>query len=136
MVIRRDAGGFTLIEMIVVLVVLGLALTLVMTHGPMRSQRLDLDAAARQVAGALRLARSRAIAQDRAVAVAFGARGYQLDQDAPVVWSADVSPNGDRVISFTPDGSSSGGRIVLHGGERDVAIGVDWLTGRVLVQWR
>ena len=134
MVKRRGTGGFTLIEMIVVLVVLGLALTLVMTHGPMRSQRLDLDAAARQVAGALRLARARAIAEDRAVAVAFGARGYQLDRDAPVTWSTDVSPNGARLISFTPDGGSSGGRIVLHGGEREVAIGVDWLTGRVLVR--
>jgi general secretion pathway protein H len=134
MVNRRRTGGFTLIEMIVVLVVLGLALTLVLTHGPMHSQRLDLDAAARQVSGALRLARSRAIAQDRAVAVAFGARGYQIDRDAPVIWSADVSPNGDRVISFSPDGGSSGGRIVLRGGEREVAIGVDWLTGRVLVR--
>jgi len=134
MVSRRRTGGFTLIEMIVVLVVLGLALTLVLTHGPMHSQRLDLDAAARQVVGALRLARSRAIAEDRAVAVEFGARGYQLDRDAPVTWSTDVSPKGDRMIRFTPDGASSGGRIVLRGGQRDVAIGVDWLTGRVVAR--
>jgi general secretion pathway protein H len=131
---RRRTAGFTLIEMIVVLAVLGLALGLVITHGPARSRRLELDGTARQVAGALRLARSRAIAQERAVAVAFGAGGYRLDRDPPVAWSADVSPAGDRIISFTPDGGSSGGRIVLHGGEREVAIGVDWLTGRVLVR--
>jgi prepilin-type N-terminal cleavage/methylation domain-containing protein len=66
---RRGTAGFTLIEMIVVLVVLGLALGLVMTRGPVHSRRLELDATARQVAGALRLARSRAIAEERGVAV-------------------------------------------------------------------
>ena len=131
---RRGTAGFTLIEMIVVLVVLGLALGLVMTHGPARSRRLELDAVARQVAGALRLARSRAIAEERGTAVAFGTGGYQLDGSAAVAWSADVSPTGDRVISFTPDGGSSGGQIVLRGGDRQVAIGVDWLTGRVIVR--
>ena len=45
-----------------------------------------------------------------------------------------VGINNDRVISFTPDGGSSGGRLVLRGGDRQVAIGVDWLTGRVVVR--
>jgi prepilin-type N-terminal cleavage/methylation domain-containing protein len=73
---RRDTAGFTLLEMIVVLVVLGLTPGLVMTHGPVHSRRLELDATARQVAGALRLARSRAIAEERGVAVAFGTGGF------------------------------------------------------------
>lgn len=131
---RRGERGFTLLEVIVVLGVAGLALALVLTHGPVRSQRLELDATARQVAGALRLARSRAIAEEHAVIVAFGTLGYRLDGDTPVAWSAGISPVGDRAISFTSDGGSSGGRIVLHGGNRQVAIGVDWLTGRVLVR--
>jgi general secretion pathway protein H len=36
-------------------------------------------------------------------------------------------------IRFNPDGSSTGGRIVLAEGERRTAVGVDWLTGRVSV---
>jgi general secretion pathway protein H len=36
-------------------------------------------------------------------------------------------------IRFHPDGSSTGGRISLADGERRVAVGVDWLTGRVSV---
>ncbi len=130
----RGKSGFTLLEMIVVLVVLGLALGLVMTHGPARSQRLELDATARRVIGALRLARSRAIADERTVVVAFGTGGYRLDGGVPVPWSADVSPAGDRAIMFTPDGGSSGGLVVLRGGDRRIAIGVDWLTGRVLAR--
>jgi general secretion pathway protein H len=36
-------------------------------------------------------------------------------------------------IRFNPDGSSTGGRIVLADGTRRTAVGVDWLTGRVSV---
>jgi hypothetical protein len=36
-------------------------------------------------------------------------------------------------ITFAPDGSSSGGRVVLVAGANAVAIVVDWLTGRVSV---
>jgi general secretion pathway protein H len=36
-------------------------------------------------------------------------------------------------IRFNPDGSSSGGRITIAEGGRRIAIGVDWLTGRVQV---
>jgi general secretion pathway protein H len=131
---RHDERGFTLLEIIVVLVVLGLMLGLVMAHGPARSDRLELDASARQVRGALRLARSRAIAEEHAVTVMFEARDYRLGGDAPIAWPANVSAAGDRAISFTPDGGSSGGRIVLRDGDRQIAIGVDWLTGRVLVR--
>lgn len=130
--IRHHEHGFTLFEMIIVLVVLGLVLGLVITHGPAHSQRLDLEAATRQVTLALRLARSRAISQERTAIVVFGAGGYRLDKDAPVEWASDVSATGNRAINFTPDGASSGGRIVLHAGDRQVAIGVDWLTGRAL----
>jgi general secretion pathway protein H len=123
--------GFTLLEMIVVLVVLGLALGLVISHGPARSERLELDAAARQVAGALRVARSRAIADDRVVTVTFGPGLYGLEGDAPRSLPGDVAVAGVRLIRFTPDGESSGGQIVLRNGDRRIAIGVDWLTGRV-----
>ena len=34
-------------------------------------------------------------------------------------------------IRFNPDGSSTGGRITLADGKRRMAVGVDWLTGRV-----
>lgn len=123
--------GFTLIEMIVVLVVLGLVLGVVMTHGPARSVRLELDGAARQVAGVLRVARSRAIADDRVVTVTFAPGLYGLDGDAPHSLPGDVVVEGVRVIRFTPDGASSGGQVIVRGGDRQVAIGVDWLTGRV-----
>ena len=40
---------------------------------------------------------------------------------------------GERVaaIRFFPDGGSTGGRVVLGFGDRERAVDVDWLTGRV-----
>jgi general secretion pathway protein H len=136
--------GFTLIEMIVVLVILGLTLGLVLQRGPMRSPTLDAAMAARQVAQALRLARSRAIALDRPVAVslnvvahAMGIDGMPAQPLPPAVGisvatlAGEAIPGGVATVSFAPDGSSSGARIALaERGARQMVV-VDWLTGRV-----
>lgn len=131
--LSRTQGGFTLIEMIVVLVILGLMLGLVVSRAPMHSQRLDLDGVSRQMMGSLRLARSRAIAQNRTVIWVAASSGFSLDGEAPRRLPADVTVAAGERIGFAADGSSSGGRVVLQSGERKVAIGVDWLTGRVQV---
>jgi general secretion pathway protein H len=124
--------GFTLIEMIVVLVVLGLTLGLVIGRGPMHSTSLDARTAAREVAQVLRLARSRAIALDRPVWVSLANVAHGVPRAVGV---AATSFTGEPIagISFAPDGSSSGARIALGelGSVRHVV--VDWLTGRVSV---
>jgi general secretion pathway protein H len=127
----RRERGFTLIELIVVLVILGLALSMVLGQGVVRSPTVEFDSAVRQVAGALRLARSRAIADDRMVPVVFAPRGFQLDQETAIAFAPDISLAGNRLIDFTPDGESSGGQVTLRMGNRQMVIGVDWLTGRV-----
>lgn len=143
---RNKDGGFTLVEMLVVLAVVGLALGVVALRGPQRSPALDLRAAAGTVAETLRLARSRAVAGNRTVGVAFDVAGPSLRLDGapprglPTGISMAVTATlgntaGGRLaaIQFAPDGSSSGGRVVLQGGGRRTQVGVEWLTGRVSV---
>ncbi len=116
--------GFTLLEMLVVIAVMGLILLLVTGYGPPRSHRVEAQAAAQQVAEAMRAARGRAIAQGQPVA-------FTLPHlPAWLTVSVQAPPGG---IVFAPDGSASGGRVLLDGDGRDVAVTADWLTGAVQI---
>lgn len=139
-------AGFTLIEIVVVLAVVGFALAVVVGYKPPWSKGLDLEATAAELASQLRLARSQAIAGNRPVALDLDLVGkhYRVDDGAlhalPVGTEVELlTIGGERQgnaiggIRFQPDGSSSGGRIVLADHARRVAVGVDWLTGRVAV---
>ncbi len=138
---RADQSGFTLIEMIVVVAVLALAATLVLARGPMRSATVDLRAASRTIAAEMRTARAQAIGQDRVLVFTLdaGHRDYGIEKgprhDLPRGITV-VAENPDAVekIRFRPDGSSSGGLMVLGEGERHISIETDWLTGAVSVR--
>jgi general secretion pathway protein H len=142
----NGCSGFTLIEVIVTLAILGLALVLVAGYKPPWSSGLGLKGTASELASGLRLARSEAITSNRPVAFDLDVTGhiYRVGAGAKRRLPANISielltisgetrvPNvGD--IRFNPDGSSTGGRIALADGTRRVAVGVDWLTGRVSV---
>jgi general secretion pathway protein H len=133
--LRPNRGGFTLIEIIVVLVILGLALSIVAGFLPRRNTTLELTAATARVTGALRLARSRAMVEGRAIpftATADG-HGFRLDQAFVTLGPSVTVAMAEPRILFAPDGSTSGGllHVLVNGKQR--AIRVDWLTGRVVV---
>ena len=143
---ERGYGGFTLVEVIVALAVLGFALVLVTGYKPPWSRSLGLKATAAELASGLRLARSEAIASNRSVAfdVDVNRRRYRVGtgemHSLPPQLSVELltiagekRQEGVGDILFNPDGSSSGGRITLADGQRSIAVGVDWLTGRVSV---
>lgn len=145
----RIAGtqrGFTLIEMIVVLAIMGLALAMVAARGPLGLQTLSARAAANELASGFRQARARAIADNRPVAVSIDLAGHRwrIGTDRPTGLPANmeiavVTVAGQTVggtaaaIRFLPDGSSTGGRVELKDGPRRMRIGIDWLNGRVSV---
>jgi general secretion pathway protein H len=140
------SAGFTLIEVIVTLAILGLALVLVAGYKPPWSSGLGLKGTAAQLAAGLRLARSEAILHNRSVAFDLDviAHRYRIEQGIERPLPANLAIElltiagetrgpGAGDIRFNPDGSSTGGRIVLAGGQRKIAVGVDWLTGRVSI---
>jgi type II secretory pathway pseudopilin PulG len=120
-----------LIEMIVVIVIMAFIASLVLVRKPWHSAGLDTEATVRALTSALRLARSRAIVQDREVSVITGERGFSLDGGAPWVLPPGEALSASQVI-FMPDGGSSGATIVLAAGPRRIAISANWLTGRVI----
>ena len=128
--------------MLVVLVVLGLMVGLVVARGPSRSTALEMRAAVGAVTQDLRLTRARAIAGNTRLVVGFdpGRHQYQpqgaTPRPLPIELELSVtSAAGQKKseISFAPDGSSSGGRLVFVEGGRRRVVEVSWLTGRVSV---
>ena len=139
-------GGFTLIELIVVLVIMGLMLTLVVSRGPLFSRSLTLRETAGELADGLRETRSYAIGNDRSAMFDVNLRAgtFQIPGQPPhrlpPIFAVSVSsvagevrPDGMAGIRFDPDGSSTGGHITIKDNRREVEVGVDWLTGRVHV---
>ena len=134
-------AGFTLIEVLAVVAVMGLALGLVVSRGPTRSAALEMQAATRQVTQTLRLARAMAISRDRPVLVAIDGTGHSLRiaGEPPRMLPAAVSlymvpPQGRPpvpLLRFNGDGSATGGPLELADSVPRVRVAVDWLTGRV-----
>ena len=143
---RRPRRGFTLIELLIVVAVMGFVMLLFVGYKAPWSRTLGLKGTAAELASGLRLARSQAIADNRPVAmiVDVAAHRYRIGDARPQPLPARIAiglltVNGEKLdatagdIRFNPDGSSTGGRIVLADGTERVAVGVDWLTGRVTV---
>ncbi|HEY1260051.1 MAG TPA: GspH/FimT family pseudopilin [Stellaceae bacterium] len=139
-------AGFSLIELVVALAVLGLALVLISGYKPPWSRGLGLDGTARELAAQLRLARSQAIVANRPVTFDLDLAGhrYRVGTETPRPLPGNyqialLTVAGEKAsataggIRFNPDGSSTGGRITLAEAKRRVAVGVDWLTGRVSI---
>lgn len=145
---KRDPAiaGFTLLEMLVVLALVGLSLGLFVGAGRPVPAGTAAQAAAIEIAGALRLARSQAILGNRPVVFTLdlAARRYGVgttpDRALPpavllglLTASSQVVGGSTGRIRFEPDGSSTGGRVSVTGGSRSVMVGVDWLSGRTSV---
>lgn len=141
------SAGFTLVELLVVLVIM------VMVYGlaaPMVSSGMsgaELKASARQLAAGLRKARSEAVARrhETALLIDVEERRFQLTGDQHVYrLPKDVDVNlftatsellNERTgaIRFYPDGGSTGGRITVSAHGRKYAVDVNWLTGQVAI---
>ncbi|HUA81895.1 MAG TPA: GspH/FimT family protein [Dyella sp.] len=143
---RRDNGGFTLLEMLAVIILIGIAAAAVsisVAHG-LASARIN--AAAGELAASLRATRTQAIVhQDQRIfeldarsATYRGAdkRDVRLPKglDLSVTSAASDQTGGDIArIRFFPDGSSTGGRITLRSGQREWHVNVSWLTGAISI---
>jgi general secretion pathway protein H len=144
----RRQRGFTLLEVIVVLVIGAIAYSLLLGIPFRGASTSDLKASARTIASGLRMAQTMAITtrRDATLTVDVEAREYTLPGetaartlpkgiDLKLFTAQTVVTSGSKgAIRFYPDGSSTGGRITLSIGERKYLVDVDWLTGRVSIE--
>ncbi|WP_006786689.1 GspH/FimT family pseudopilin [Thiorhodospira sibirica] len=147
--------GFTLIELMVVLLIMGMAAALLAPRFGSALTGLEIKGASRDLASALRYARGRAIASGSPSAVLIDVntreywvadrpRAYRLPSSVALNLLAghrEWQGEGRAAIRFYPDGSASGGQIRLAPAGQSAQgdsghhyqIDVHWLTGRVRV---
>jgi general secretion pathway protein H len=140
----RAARGFTLIELIVVVVLL--AGVLALAAGAINRGRpgQQLRQATREVASELRFTRARAIATGTAQRFVFDTRtrGWRaadrhrgtlpasVEVVATAAKSEQLGPD-TAVVTFFPDGAATGGRFVLRHERAAWHVDIEWLTGEV-----
>ncbi|GAB6066896.1 hypothetical protein JCM13664_02140 [Methylothermus subterraneus] len=140
------SDGFTLLELIVALAIAALGFAYVAPNFIKTLESVRFQSAVREVASGLRHARGIALAQGREVVffLDVAAHTYRIDRDRPRrlpksielrLSTAETERIGPGVggIRFFPDGSATGGRIVLRQFGLAKRVDVHWLTGRVSV---
>ena len=141
-------SGFTLLELLVVLAIAGMILAVTPPLFSAALPGLQMKSSARQLASALRYARSSAVTQqsqtivtldvaNREFTVTGRAKAYEFPEQFKLklfTARSELSEDGTKGnIRFFPDGGSTGGRVTVSYGERSHEIDVDWLTGRVRI---
>lgn len=144
---RARCGGFTLVELLVVLAIISLLLALTPAAFNRIMPGLEVQSATRQLAASLRSARSAAIRDntETTLTIDLEARLYRLDElgrEQAIDEGIEVSMLTARSeleseqtgrIRFYPDGTSTGGRVTFAGGGAAYDVLVDWLTGRIRI---
>ena len=139
--------GFTMLELLVVLAIAASVMAVALPQFSRMASLFAVKSATRELAAALRSARSEAIAGQRDVALMLDvqARTYRLagatrlrrlDPQLELKLLAaqnEVSNPQVGAIRFFPDGSSTGGRVTLAATGQSYVVDVNWLTGRVAI---
>jgi type II secretion system protein H len=149
--------GFSLIELVIVMVIVGLSITLVTPYLSRFSKTIELKAATKKISGILRYYRSEAIQQGKVHQVLFDpnlreVRIQSLEStEEKVVKNKYPLPAGVQIkemnipapqypedfpaIEFYPSGGSNGGSILLDMQDRKgFRISVHFLTGMVVIE--
>ncbi|OYV32257.1 MAG: type II secretion system protein GspH [Rhodospirillales bacterium 20-64-7] len=122
---NRTEHGFTLLEMLVTLAIMGLMMLLIAYAGRPNSHRLEAERAAARVAAVMR--------QDRGLAIATGNPVRFALPPLPGWLRATAQLPQDGLV-FEQDGSSTGGAVLLLAPGLHSLIRADWLTGRVSIE--
>lgn len=128
--------GFTLLEMLVVLALVGLASGLVFPSFKSMIAVSEFNRAAADVALSMREARAKAIRTGSPVALSVMSKGqaFAISGSTPRDVPRAVSLRAGGPIRFMTDGSSSGGTVRVERGPRQATLRVAPATGRVTIE--
>ena len=139
-------GGFTLVELLIVLTLL-VTLTAVLSPMLLPSPARELRAAAGEIATTLRETRRHAQADQQRQRFIMDTQTGQYGIERTASWrtlpediraelttsKSLVSGQERGAIDFFPNGSSTGGRVRLGMADRSIRVDIEWLTGRIRI---
>jgi prepilin-type N-terminal cleavage/methylation domain-containing protein len=156
----EDSGGFTLVELLIVTVLMGMIGGAGLTAFAGYARNADLDGSANDVVSALRSAAQRSVTEGRTFCVAFDATAntYTVYRSSCASTSTIVTPakqtRGPAILSspsftpansttdvcsadgcayFYPRGTGSPGQVVVRrNGGRSITVTIEGLTSRVV----
>ena len=141
------ANGFTLVEMLFVMIIAAVALTLVGTSISRSISGAEMRTAARKLAASLRYTRTHAILvkSEQVFLIDAENHSYTAPGREPVVLPegmnvqlttarSELTSENVGGIRFYPDGGSTGGHVLLEANERIYRVNVAWLTGEASIQ--
>ena len=144
---RTRQGGFTLVELIVVMVIIALMMGLLATSLSRSVSSAEARAATRKLVANLRYTRTKAIVDkaEKTFSVDIENRSYTAPGRKQVtlpegveltLTTARSEMTSENVggIRFFPDGGSTGGHIELYVNGREYRVNVAWLTGEATLQ--
>lgn len=144
---RIGGRGFSLIELLVVLVLFSLAAAVVLPSFTTGMEGLRLNTAARNMVTKLKQARSRAIAGQKVFRVVFFLPENESEKEAayairddyggevekmalPPGFNLILDPELEPMVSFYPNGSSSGFQLLVENGrEHRLMVEIDPISG-------
>ena len=140
--------GMTLVEVLIVLAIIGLTYALVAPNFTSTAKSVAVRTIALDLKNQLAVARAVAIARNRSVAVILDLKQRRYASEADnrwVQWPADLQVSvttardtGDdgglpRLVFF-PDGSASGGQVVIGREKQSYTVVVEWLNGHPRIE--
>ena len=141
---RSQQSGFSLIEIMAVMILMAVVLTMVGVSFSRGISAAEVRSAGRNLMAAVRVTRGEAIISREEQRLVFNldenyylipARGNKRI-DLPdgmdmglLTARSEMQSETEGAIRFFPDGSSTGGRVTLAAGDRRWVVEVAWLTG-------
>lgn len=139
-----DESGFTLLEVLVVLAIVGICIALLPPLTRSQNERTNLRSAVSVITAEIKASRQLAIREQREISLVFDTAENSFRQQPngrprhlPRDTTAQMEPLavGDitvvPAITFYPDGTSSGGRVSVVSGSSSRTIAVSWPFGQL-----
>ncbi len=142
---RRLQRGFSLIEITIAVAILASLTALAAVQLSPASEKLRVEAEAREIASVLAEVRTRALTSGTPASIVIDQPENRLvygnpalERRLPEMLALLVAADGDGVriqrIVFYPEGGSTGGGFTLAGRNHSVGLAVNWLTGRITLR--